>query len=246
LTLYHTSWPCTKYSTRPSIILRHILAAILFTGDHLYSKLGCTIRILWKREYVQKALLLTLVVASSVFCDRDFARVAGPADGLDEKNEILAREPQRTTIRIISLYPGLTSVRVRDEPSFLPAINRYTKTNTPSVSSFTTLPPKPVSTKTGLKNCHIQGTSSATLNSNILGSQHASDALACQLQCMFVSRCEAYSFQPPATSKIKNCIKYLTTIGGSAKVDPSSSSGIFFSDKYPSDGSNFCYSDVPL
>lgn len=193
-----------------------------------------------------KALLLTLVVASSVFCDRDFARVAGPADGLDEKNEILAREPQRTTIRIVSLYPGLTSVRVRDEPSFLPAINRYTKTNTPSVSSFTTLPPKPVSTKTGLKNCHIQGTSSATLNSNILGSQHASDALACQLQCMFVSRCEAYSFQPPATSKIKNCIKYLTTIGGSAKVDPSSSSGIFFSDKYPSDGSNFCYSDVPL
>ena len=236
------------FSTRPSIILRHIPAAITrFSPEAVYIRnLFVPSELRGYNIMFKLVLLLTLVVVSSVFCDRDVARVVDSADRLDGKDGILAREPQRKTIRIISLYPGLTSVHVRDEPSFLLAINRHSKTHTSSVSLFTTSPSKPVPMKTRLKNCHVQGTPGPLLNSSILGSQHASDALACQLQCMFVSRCEAYSFQPSATSEIKNCIKYLTTIGGSAKVISSSSSGIFFSDKYPSDGSNFCYGHGPL
>ncbi|PVH85571.1 hypothetical protein DL98DRAFT_48706 [Cadophora sp. DSE1049] len=195
---------------------------------------------------LKAALFLTLAIVSSVLCDGDVGRPDGPADGFHVRREIIAREPQRTTIRIISLYPGLTSVHVRNEPSFPPVLNRPTKIHTSSVSSFTTSPSKPIPTKTGLKNCHSQGTPSTLLNSSILGSQYASDALACQLQCMFVSRCEAYSYQAATTSKTKNCVKYLTIIDGPTKVTSSSSSGIFFSDKYPSDGSNFCYGGVPL
>ncbi|KAH6715367.1 hypothetical protein BKA61DRAFT_422618, partial [Leptodontidium sp. MPI-SDFR-AT-0119] len=81
-----------------------------------------------------------------------------------------------------------------------------------------------------LKNCHVQGTPNTLLSSSALGSQYAADALLCQLQCMFISRCEAYSFQTTAA-----------LIDGLSKVAPSNTSGIFFSDKYPSDGSNFCY-----
>jgi hypothetical protein len=102
----------------------------------------------------------------------------------------------------------------------------------------------PVATKTGLANCNVQGTPSSTLNSNILDRSHAADPISCQLLCMYRSRCEAYSFQESTSASTKNCVFYSTYIDGS-KVS-SGSSGIYFSDKYPDDGSNFCYGSTEL
>ncbi|KAE9374619.1 hypothetical protein N431DRAFT_556882 [Stipitochalara longipes BDJ] len=111
-----------------------------------------------------------------------------------------------------------------------------TSDSNPSQPSITTLP---IPTKTGLANCNVQGTPSAALTSNILERSYAADPLSCQLLCMYRSRCEAYSFQAPTSANNKNCVFYSTYIDGS-KVSLGNS-GIYFSDKYPDDGSNFCY-----
>jgi len=110
-----------------------------------------------------------------------------------------------------------------------------TKTKTPS--------PGPIPTK-DLPNCNVQGTPSKILTSYLWGSVHASDVLACQSACMAVSECESYSFQAHAPKRSKNCVFYHTIFDGEeiyGSVIPSTTSGIFFSDKYPRDGSNFCY-----
>jgi hypothetical protein len=73
---------------------------------------------------------------------------------------------------------------------------------------------------------------------------YAADPLSCQLLCMYRSRCEAYSFEESTSTSAKNCVFYSTYIDGSKVV--SSSSGIYFSDKYPDDGSNFCYGSTEL
>jgi hypothetical protein len=103
-----------------------------------------------------------------------------------------------------------------------------------------------VPTKTGVKNCHVQGLPSDLLTSNIWGSARASDPLTCQLKCMYISQCESYSFQMPSvkTPVDGNCVFYHMFIDG--HLAPSKTSGVFFSDKYPSDGSNFCYGSVEL
>lgn len=186
--------------------------------------------------------LLILAAVLSASCVQSLAEHDGHMDILEDKNNAVPRVVHITTNRIISLYPGLTSVQVRNEPSVFTNPNPTANTPLPSTTSLS----KIFATKTALKNCHVQGTPSPMLSANIWGSSYAPDALACQLQCMFVSRCESYSFQTPASSNTKNCIKYLTLIDGVSKVRPSSNSGLFYSDKYPSDGSNFCYGNAPL
>jgi len=121
------------------------------------------------------------------------------------------------------------------------SITTITVTATSATSSSTAIP-----TKTGLKNCNVQGTANAVVTSNIWGSQYAADPLVCQLECMYISRCEAYSFQAPTTSDSNNCVLYTTLIDGSSKITLSNTSGVFFSDKYPEDGSNFCYGSTQL
>jgi hypothetical protein len=102
----------------------------------------------------------------------------------------------------------------------------------------------PIPTKTALANCNVQGTPSTALTSNILERSYAADLLSCQLLCMYRSRREAYSFEESTSASAKNCVFYSTYIDGSKVV--SSSSGIYFSDKYPDDGSNFCYGSTEL
>jgi len=116
-----------------------------------------------------------------------------------------------------------------------------TSDSNPSQPTITTLP---IPTKTGVANCNVQGTPSAGLISNILERSYAADPLSCQLLCMYRSRCEAYSFQASTATSTKNCVFYSTYIDGS-KVT-AGNSGIYFSDKYPDDGSNFCYGSSEL
>ncbi|CZR59181.1 uncharacterized protein PAC_09073 [Phialocephala subalpina] len=110
-----------------------------------------------------------------------------------------------------------------------------TSTSTPTTSASTAIPTK------SLKNCNVEGIPSNYLVQNILDMRYAYDALACQLRCMYISRCEAYSWQMPVSTDSNNCVFYSTLIDGERKVTPSNISGIFFSDKYPSDKTNFCY-----
>ncbi|KAE8451942.1 hypothetical protein EG329_002783 [Mollisiaceae sp. DMI_Dod_QoI] len=113
-------------------------------------------------------------------------------------------------------------------------------TPSPTTSTSIAIPTK------SLKNCNVQGIPSSYLVSNILDMRYAYDALACQLKCMYVSRCEAYSWQMPVSPDSNNCVFYTTLIDGERKVTLSTISGIYFSDKYPSDKSNFCYGSETL
>jgi hypothetical protein len=103
----------------------------------------------------------------------------------------------------------------------------------------------PIPTKTAIKDCNFQGTPSTSLTSNILGKSYAADPLSCQLLCMYRSRCESYLFQVASTVSANNCVFYSTFIDDSSKV-VWSIIGIFFSDKYPDDGSNFCHGSSQL
>ncbi|KAH6683884.1 hypothetical protein B0J14DRAFT_448423, partial [Halenospora varia] len=113
----------------------------------------------------------------------------------------------------------------------------FTSRTTSTTSSSTGIP-----TKTGLKGCNIQGTATTLLQSSSWSSDRARDVLSCQLKCMYISQCQSYSFQSPFTTKEDNCKFYHMFVGkGANVVTPSTTSGIFFSDKYPGDGTNFCY-----
>ncbi|KUJ19904.1 uncharacterized protein LY89DRAFT_580559 [Mollisia scopiformis] len=113
-------------------------------------------------------------------------------------------------------------------------------TASPTTSTSTAIPTK------SLKNCNVEGIPADYLVSNILDMRYAYDALSCQLKCMYMSRCESYSWQMPVSEDSNNCVFYSTLIDGVRKVTASNISGIFFSDKYPSDKSNFCYGSTEL
>lgn len=131
----------------------------------------------------------------------------------------------------------VTATRVPAKAFPTPTIDSNLPLQTPNDS--------PIPTKTGLANCNVQGTPSADLTDNILERISADDPLSCQLLCMYQSRCESYSFEESSSASAKNCVFYSTYIDGTTKVT-SSSSGVFFSDKYPDDGSNFCYGSNEL
>ncbi|KAG9231865.1 hypothetical protein BJ875DRAFT_349090, partial [Amylocarpus encephaloides] len=106
-------------------------------------------------------------------------------------------------------------------------------------SSATSTSPTAIATKTAVKGCHIQGTANTALKSNQWGSARTSDVLVCQRKCMYISQCQSYSYQAPSSTKQDNCIFY--HMFADSGVVASRYSGIFFSDKYPADGSNYCY-----
>ncbi|KAN0103181.1 hypothetical protein V8E51_011494 [Hyaloscypha variabilis] len=130
----------------------------------------------------------------------------------------------------------VTETRAPAKASSSPTLD--SKTPQPTITTL------PIPTKTGVAGCNVQGTPSAVLTSNILERAYAADPLSCQLLCMYRSRCEAYSFQASTSASRKNCVFYSTYIDGSKVL--LGNSGIYFSDKYPDDGSNFCYGSSEL
>jgi len=148
---------------------------------------------------------------------------------------------------VTALTSKTTYVAAKRAPTEIPIAPVITEKPTPTLatsSSISTTISSSIPTKS-LKNCNVQGTASNVLSSDLLGAKHAADILTCQLECMYRSRCESYSFQNAAPS-VENCQFYTTLIDGKSKVISSIDSGVFFSDKYPIDGSNFCYGNTTL
>ena len=133
-----------------------------------------------------------------------------------------------------------------------------------AVKTTTSLPATTTSAsaalKSGIPDCGIRGTATYALLAQILDSTHASNVLACQSSCEGRSRCESWSWYPPAVSTTSsssssspsednpgteaNCVYYTTYItNAETYIDVDSQSETVFSDKYPEDGSNFCYGD---
>jgi len=120
-----------------------------------------------------------------------------------------------------------------------------TTTSVPTATSGTSTSTSsaPITTKT-ISGCHVEGTADATLASHLLGSWTTSDVLACQSACQGDTPCISYSFESLdlVDDGGSNCVYYNAWMNnGEGAVIPSDS-GIFFSNKYPSDGSDFCYS----
>lgn len=86
----------------------------------------------------------------------------------------------------------------------------------------------------------MEGIASTHLNSLSLGTGPVNDILGCQGSCRFDTPCQSYSFD----TSTSNCTFYQSSIYD--QVTAQSGTGIFFSMKYPGDGSDYCYDDVPL
>ncbi|KUJ12958.1 uncharacterized protein LY89DRAFT_197528 [Mollisia scopiformis] len=138
---------------------------------------------------------------------------------------------------------------------YIPSATRTTSTQTSStftssLSTSTTTPTIPFTTeisksgrtiyvKTGISGCNQEGTAATSIR--VLGQGGpATDILSCQAGCRFTTACEAYSFATASS----NCTMYNAGLGGN--VQSLEGTGVFFSMKYPADGSDFCYDDVPF
>lgn len=125
--------------------------------------------------------------------------------------------------------PGSEHAVRRDAPP-------YTTTSTVATATTTS---SAIPTKT-IAGCNVQGTAAPDLTSQYWGSTTAPNSTACQLSCIYVSQCISYSWQPAVGA----CIFYHQWMDG--LVVASNNSGIYYSDKYPSDGTNFCFGDHRL
>ncbi|KAB8300441.1 hypothetical protein EYC80_000613 [Monilinia laxa] len=102
-----------------------------------------------------------------------------------------------------------------------------------------------IATKT-IAGCNVQGTADVALTSRVFGTTTLPDFLSCQSRCRGITACISYSFSPNSTvcTYYNSWMDDFNTGDTTGYVILSNSSGIFFSDKYPSDGSDFCYSVV--
>ncbi|ESZ91438.1 hypothetical protein SBOR_8161 [Sclerotinia borealis F-4128] len=119
-----------------------------------------------------------------------------------------------------------------------------TTTSTPTTTTTTS---SAIATKT-IPGCHIQGTPDVALTSNVWGATTAADFPSCQLSCIYISQCISYSYAPSnlACTLYHQWMDNFTTGDTTGYVVLSDTSGLFFSDKYPSDGTNFCFGDHQL
>ncbi|TGO49975.1 hypothetical protein BCON_0195g00270 [Botryotinia convoluta] len=117
-----------------------------------------------------------------------------------------------------------------------------TTTSTPTT---TTISSAAIATKT-IDGCNVQGTADTALAARYFGSASYADVLKCQSTCRGVTACISYSWTPLTS----NCTLYnswmddFNTGDTTGYVVLSDDSGTFFSDKYPSDGSDFCYKAI--
>ncbi|KAF5879135.1 uncharacterized protein Bfra_006340 [Botrytis fragariae] len=117
-----------------------------------------------------------------------------------------------------------------------------TTTSTPTTSTTSSAA---IATKT-IDGCNVQGIADTALAARYFGSASYADILKCQSTCRGVTACISYSWTPLNS----NCTLYnswmddFNTGDTSGYVLLSDDSGTFFSDKYPSDGSDFCYSAI--
>lgn len=109
----------------------------------------------------------------------------------------------------------------------------------------TTTTSSTIATKT-IAGCNVQGTADVALTSRVFGTTNFPDFLPCQSSCRGITACISYSFSPNSTvcTYYNSWMDDFNTGDTTGYVILSNSSGIFFSDKYPSDGSDFCYSLV--
>ena len=106
-----------------------------------------------------------------------------------------------------------------------------------SVTATSTSPP--IITKTSVADCAVEGTAGAPLSEHIFGTVTASDVLDCQYQCRYTTACISYAWN--TTTQTDNCAEYNAWDNVAGAVIPGNDTGVWFSDKYPEDGSDFCY-----
>ncbi|EPE30169.1 hypothetical protein GLAREA_12892 [Glarea lozoyensis ATCC 20868] len=147
--------------------------------------------------------------------------------------------------------PNLFIIEIAPTTTFTSTRSEQDQPNTQSIQSrssavtATSSSTAPIATKANVDGCNQQGIATSLLQSHLWGTTKALDVLECQRRCMTVSQCISYSFRIGTTSDDSNCVFYhMFTANGTNAVVPSETSGIFFSDKYPEDGSNFCYAVV--
>ncbi|CZR51407.1 uncharacterized protein PAC_01282 [Phialocephala subalpina] len=139
-----------------------------------------------------------------------------------------------------ALSPPLTITK----PTLQQPITTFpTSTTVPSFATETSLAGRAIYYKTSPSSCNIEGSASLSLLSRIFPTVQntTTDILGCQSQCRFTTACQSYSFNTSSSSG--NCVMYMADTSGVVK---GKGTGVFFSMKFPGDGSDFCYDDVPI
>ena len=99
--------------------------------------------------------------------------------------------------------------------------------------------PTAITPKTSVSDCNSQAAASDWMKEKVWASYIATDAFACQVACKRynwdASACQSFSWAP----KTKNCTLYMVSVDTTSD----SKSGVYFSDIWPADGSQYCYSE---
>ncbi|KAM3086196.1 hypothetical protein ACMFMF_000150 [Clarireedia jacksonii] len=117
-------------------------------------------------------------------------------------------------------------------------------TNTTTTATPTTSSTHKVATKTAVPDCHYRGLPGLIADYIIEGTEkNVADELECQNHCSTVSECLSYELWGSM------CLLYNVTIfsdparTGIDLVIPSLVGDLYWSDRFPEDGSGFCFGD---
>jgi len=112
----------------------------------------------------------------------------------------------------------------------------------------------PVYAKTFVPDCAIEGSPNSSYPTSQIPSPNATDILHCQAGCLAEDKCSSWSWNStvwnftanPGVSPTKRCMWYSFWIWWSPGEVAPGKTKTFFSNKYPSDGTRFCYGNMPI
>ncbi|PQE04442.1 hypothetical protein CJF31_00007267 [Rutstroemia sp. NJR-2017a BVV2] len=140
-------------------------------------------------------------------------------------------------VAYVPQVPSQPRIPRSPEPEYV--ARRDALATTTILTATTTTISSTIPTKT-IAGCNIQGTAAPDLAKYYFSSMTLVNSTTCQLYCVAITQCVSYSWQPSMDA----CSFYHQWING--LVEENNDSGIYYSDKYPSDGTNFCYGDHQL
>ncbi|EPE26421.1 hypothetical protein GLAREA_02334 [Glarea lozoyensis ATCC 20868] len=167
------------------------------------------------------------------------------ARDIDEKRTLQDKDVRHgNNRRLHRIARDVLSAKTITNPAqFLPHIfheaptpNRHTRL---TIRNETSSPPPDTPNIKSLPTCHIQGDASPELTASLFGTYNLPDILSCQSYCRttLIHTCLSHSFSPNLTSP---CTIYALALNSTLLP---SSSGIYFSNHFPSDNSDYCYGD---
>ena len=159
----------------------------------------------------------------------------------------------------LEIVPGVLTMTFNQLPAYLyletqivtTTVSTALKTKTVKVTTTGKATAAPTSTSTqaqqtpttvsnavptkSLSTCNVEGAAGNKQKNNVFGKDKLNDIVTCQQYCFFTTACQSYSYNMTSSE----CLRY--SYGSSGMDVVKGNTNTFFSQKYPGDGTNFCY-----